>query len=92
MCRRRYKKTLLFILMIIFSPSIVAATYLVENSTWEAELTGIQWVSQTWGDVDNDNDLDLAVIGCTSLDGSSCDGYLSKIYINNGTSLVDDSD
>ena len=80
---------ILFYLFLLSSSSVYANTYLFENSTWEGDLTAVQWASQAWGDVDNDSDMDLALIGCTSLSGSNCDGYLSKIYINNGINLTE---
>ena len=76
--------------IVLFSNSVNAQPYLTENSTWQQNLTGVQWSSLAWGDVDNDGDLDLALTGCTHV-SSSCDSYLSKIYINNGTSLIENS-
>jgi len=60
-------------------------TTLTENQTWEQSLTGVNRGSLAWGDVDNDGDLDLALVG-----GSET-GRIAKIYINNGTTLVENS-
>jgi hypothetical protein len=62
-------------------------TGLVENSTWESNLTGVGWSSIALGDVDNDGRLDLVVSG--SDDGDN--GFVVKIYINNGTSLMENT-
>ena len=43
--------------------------------------------------MDNDGDLDLALTGCNNGSGNTalCNGRNSFIYINNGTSLVENS-
>ncbi|MEK6951523.1 MAG: VCBS repeat-containing protein, partial [Nanoarchaeota archaeon] len=70
-------------------------TSLVENSTWQNNLTGVGVGSLAFGDLDNDGDLDLSLIGCTSSSDvftTRCEGdRISKIYLNNGTSLVENS-
>lgn len=70
-------------------------TSLVENTAWEQDLTNVHYGSIAFGDVDNDGDLDLALMGCSSGGGtlSACDSgaYESFIYINNGTSLIENS-
>ena len=85
-------RTILLMFILTSSTHFVEAnTYLTENSTWSAELTGSFWASIALGDADNDGDLDLAQIGCTSTSGSACNGYLSKIYVNNGVNLSENS-
>lgn len=65
-------------------------TSLIENSTWEQNLTGVGLSSVAWGDIDNDGKLDLALTGCDSSTNFNCNGnYFAKIYINNGTSLIE---
>jgi len=57
------------------------------NSTFtdiSAGLTGVYGSSCTWGDYDNDGNLDLL------LTGDSGSGYISKIYHNNGNSTFTD--
>jgi hypothetical protein len=61
-------------------------TTFTESSIWQDNLTAVyQPGSLTFADIDNDGDLDLGLTGST---GSS---RISKIYINNGTSLVESS-
>ncbi len=64
-------------------------TTLNENSTWQANLTRINthtFQGTALGDIDNDGDLDFALTG---------EGYtpsrVTKIYINNGTTLNENS-
>ncbi|MDP3734492.1 MAG: FG-GAP-like repeat-containing protein [Nanoarchaeota archaeon] len=57
-----------------------------ENSIWQQGLTALFESSLAWGDVDNDNDLDLITVGDKA--GST---YVSKVYINNATSLEENS-
>ena len=85
------KLLLVFSTILLSSKIVVANTYLNENSTWQNGLTASFWASITLADIDNDGDLDLTQIGCTSTSGSNCDGYLSKIYINDGINLTDNS-
>ncbi len=48
-----------------------------------ASLAGVAWSSVSWGDYDNDGDLDILLTGNT---GSS---YVSKIYRNDAGNFVD---
>ena len=59
----------------------------IENSTWQNDLTAVFAGSTTLVDIDNDNDLDLGLIG----DSLGAEGYISKIYINNGTTFIENS-
>ncbi len=77
---------ILFLIILIFLiPSIKANTYLWENSTWNNSLVASIYPSQVWGDLDDNGFLDLILIGDTS------GGKVAKIYINNGTGLIDNS-
>jgi len=58
-------------------------TSLVENSTWQQNLTGVYRSALSFGDIDNDGDLDLA------LTGNTITSIISKIYINNGTTFAE---
>ncbi|MBN1896460.1 MAG: VCBS repeat-containing protein [Candidatus Aenigmarchaeota archaeon] len=80
-------------LLLVLLSSFVNANaqpYLFENHTWQENLIGAEFVSSAWGDIDNDGDLDLALTGCTYYGGSGCTSFIAKMYINNGTSLVED--
>ncbi len=59
-------------------------TSLVENTTWQSNLTNIYVGSSVLGDIDNDGDLDLVVTG-----NDIGDVNLAIIYLNNGTSFVE---
>ena len=61
-------------------------TSFVESSQWQSSLIGVHGGQLSLGDIDNDGDLDLALTGDA---GSSIE--TSKIYINNGTSFVENS-
>lgn len=58
-------------------------TSLIENSTWQENLTAVYQSSLALGDIDNDNDLDLI------LTGNNGTGGVTKVYINNGSSLIE---
>ncbi len=67
-------------------------TGLIENSTWQQNLTGVNRGSSTLGDLDNDGDLDLISTGCSNGGGAgTCNSYHAFVYINNGTSLIENS-
>ena len=79
---------LLIMSYVLLSVSLISATqtYLNESEQWQGNLTAIYWSSLISGDIDNDGDSDLIAIGFC---GTNC--YSSKVYINNGTSLVENS-
>ncbi len=69
-----------------------AGVGLIENSTWQGNLTGVRFSSISLGDIDSDNDEDLALIGCLTDGGDDCEnGVIAKIYTNNGTSFIENS-
>jgi hypothetical protein len=79
----------LFCISFLSAYASASGVSLIENSTWQNNLTPVRFSATAWGDVDNDGDLDLALSGCLSgAGGQDCDnGVISKIYTNNGTSL-----
>jgi len=70
-------------------------TSFIEDSTWEQNLTSLGIGSLTLGDVNNDGKLDLVSAGCGSggdfVDGCDNGAIRIFIYINNGTSFIEDS-
>lgn len=58
-------------------------TSFVESQQWEQNLTSVFWGSLAFGDINNDGKLDLGLIG------SSDNGRIAKIYLNNGTSFIE---
>jgi hypothetical protein len=94
------KRNLLFVVVLIIFLSInlihgeisITGNYsLNESPQWQQNLTNISQSSLAFGDVDNDGDLDLALSGCLSGSVTTCSSSVSKIYINNGTSLLENS-
>jgi len=59
-------------------------TYLSENGNWDLNLTKIQLGALSWGDIDNNGYQDIVSMGVC---GANC--YSSKVYLNNGTSLIE---
>ncbi len=85
-------KNIIWFTMILFLlPYTVSAAYLNEDSAWSNGMTGSFWTSIITGDIDNDGYNDLIQIGCTDSVATACTEYLAKVYVNNGTSFVDDS-
>jgi hypothetical protein len=64
-------------------------TQLIYNQTWSQNLTGVWKGNIVFGDYDNDGDLDLSLLGTT---GQAHTDSISKLYKNNGTSFVEDTD
>jgi len=70
---------------IIIKVYINDGSTLTENSTWQGNLTGVGPGSIALGDIDNNGKLDLVI------KGTSSSGYISKVYINDGSTLTENS-
>jgi len=57
-----------------------------------AGLLGTSHNSIEWADFDNDDDLDLLITGAYTIDGSSSDGFIASIYLNDGEDVFSLSD
>ncbi len=65
---------------------------LIDNSTWGQNLTGVFHSSAVLGDLDSDNKTDLIVMGCTAGGVDTCTtADKIRVYINNGTTLNENS-
>ncbi|MFH1237125.1 MAG: FG-GAP-like repeat-containing protein [Candidatus Aenigmatarchaeota archaeon] len=77
------------IISAIFSTNVSSQPYLIENANWQSNLEPIQWGRIAIGDLNKDNLSDMILIGCNGGSGSECASRISKVYINNGTSFVE---
>jgi len=69
-----------------------AQRYFSENQTWQENLTGVFHSGISFGDIDNDGDLDLVTMGCTAGGVDTCTtADKIRIYINNGITLTENS-
>ena len=78
-----------FMIWMIFLHSVNAQPYLIENQSWQENLEPVQWSKMASGDFDKDGLTDLILLGCNGGSGSLCTSRVTKIYTNNGTSLVE---
>ena len=63
---------------------------LERDSSWSANLTGLRHSSIVFGDIDNDNDLDMILAGCSSGGVTTCTiADKSRVYTNNRSGLVE---
>ncbi len=89
------KRGKITVFVIILFLSLVSASNvgLIENSTWQSNLTGSNYHNAAvFGDIDNDNDLDLIEIGCDVGNLAVCTiADKTRVYINNGTSFEENS-
>ncbi|MCX6746808.1 MAG: VCBS repeat-containing protein [Candidatus Pacearchaeota archaeon] len=69
-------------------PYITSSYGLIENSSWESNLTAVRFSATVLGDLNGDDYPDLILTGCLSDGASDCNhGAISKVYINNGTTF-----
>jgi len=85
---RLFYGLIFMVLFILFSVNFLSAgsVGLIENSTWQGNLTNKSGGASAWADIDNDGDLDLVIGGISITEGIED----TKIYINNGTNLIED--
>jgi hypothetical protein len=86
------KKCLILILFISLFINIISASSvgLIENSTWQNNLTSVRFPSISTGDIDNNGYKDIILIGCLNDGGDDCtNGVIAKVYTNNGTTLTE---
>src|SRR3989344_2481998 len=64
-----------------------------QNSSWYSTLKPVQYGSIGLGDINNDGSLDLVLSGCIDHGGSTsaCLDDFSSVYVNNGSSFVENS-
>jgi hypothetical protein len=91
MVQKKWALISLFLFLLFFMEGCYAKRYLNESNSWGQGLAKVEWSSIVLGDLDNDGRLDMALAGCNRTAATSCSGYVIKIYINNGTSLVENS-
>ena len=64
---------------------------LIESVQWQGNLTGSNIGNgAVFGDIDNDGDLDMISIGCQTSINPCTTADKSYVWINNGTSFVED--
>jgi hypothetical protein len=80
----------IFLLLLLFSCANASNIGLIENSTWQNNLTAVRFSTTSFGDINNDNNPDLIITGCLNDGANDCTkGTISKVYINNGTTLTE---
>ncbi|MCD4737496.1 MAG: VCBS repeat-containing protein, partial [Bacteroidales bacterium] len=74
---KRYlsKRQILVLVFSLIAFNLFPQTFIEQTGI---SLTGVSYSSVAWGDYDNDGDLDILLTGWSS------EGYISKIYKNNG--------
>jgi len=85
---------IIFLFLIVIFSSFVSASSvgLVESEVWQSNITGsVNHNSAVFGDIDNDGDLDFITIGCTVGSSNCIVAGTSLVFINNGTSFVQNS-
>jgi hypothetical protein len=80
----------MFVLIVLSSSVSASSVKLIENLTFGSDLKPVSLGSIALGDIDNDDDLDLVVTGCSVGNVQSCTVVdNARVYVNDGTSLIE---
>jgi PGF-pre-PGF domain-containing protein len=83
---------LIALVIFLLLPNLTSSQpYLTENVSWEMMLEPVQWGQLVAGDINNDNLTDIVIMGCNGGTGGNCNSYVTRIYVNNDTKLVENS-
>jgi len=65
--------SILVILGILIITTLTLAIGLLENNTWEQNLTAVRYTALSLGDLDNDGNYELILTGCLTDGADDCE-------------------